>query len=206
MKYKAPFIVFEGIDGSGKSTQAKMLFDFIITQNQKAYLGFEPTDEKWGKQIRDILAGKEFPTAEKMVELFINDRQDDVKRNIKPNLENKTTVILDRYYYSNAAYQGAMGLTADYILQQNKKQNFPEPDCIYLIDITPELALQRISLRNQNAEKDLFEKSSFLKKVYTIYKNISKQHPQFCVIDGSQSIQQIHSAIVSDYRDRFSEE
>ena len=203
MKNNTPFIVFEGIDGSGKSTQAGMLYDYIVDIGSQAYLGFEPTDEKWGKEIRNILRGSEFPSGTKMVDLFIKDRHDDANLFIKPNLQNGIPVILDRYYYSNAAYQGAMGVDVDYILSENKKQNFPEPHRVYLIDITPETALERIQKRNQSPEKDLFEKKSFLETVYTIYNLLADTQDNFIKINGDNSIENIHKEIIDDFSKTF---
>ena len=122
-KSKLPvFIVFEGIDGSGKSTQSELLFNYLISNNIDSKLMMEPTNGKWGIKIREILKGNSFPDAEDLLKLFILDRHDDVKTNILPCLKNRQSVIMDRYYYSNAAYQGAMGLSAERILKDKLKR------------------------------------------------------------------------------------
>jgi len=70
----------------------------------------EPTDGKWGREIRTMLKRKEMAPAEEQLRLFLIDRQDDAEANISPSLQKGVTVIMDRYYYSNAAYQGAAGI------------------------------------------------------------------------------------------------
>ena len=193
------FIVFEGIDGSGKSTQVKLLSRYLTSRGREVLELMEPTYGVWGKKIRDLIAGTEMPEAGYMLELFINDREDDVTRNILPALESGRVVLLDRYYYSNAAYQGAMGLNPEIILEENRKRRFPEPDRVYYIDLLPGTANDRISLRNKGLEKEIFEKQVFLERVREIYLSL-KDH-NFMVIDGSGSIEETFEAISRDFRE-----
>ena len=121
------------------------------------------------------------------MQLFLKDREDDVNNNILPSLENKKLIILDRYYFSNAAYQGAMGISPGYIINENQKRKFPEPDRIFLLDIDPELALHRINKRNNNTQTEIFEKMDFLKKVNGIYHSIADN--RFVFLDGTKEIE-----------------
>ncbi len=193
---EALFIVFEGIDGSGKTTQSEMLRKFLMEKGIKSRWMREPTDGEWGREIREILKGEEMPGAEEMLGLFIRDREDDVRRNILPSLKENISIIMDRYYYSNAAYQGAMGLSPEEIIRENRKMSFPEPDRVYLIDTTPELALERLAGRNSNGERELFEREAFLKKVRDIYHRIAGEN--FLIVDGSGNVDEIFRLISHD--------
>src|SRR4030042_5255662 len=156
------FIVFEGIDGSGKSTQCDLLFGHAASLGLQAVRLAEPTDGTWGRTIRSMLKTTDMPSAEEQLRLFILDRQDDVKSNILPALNEKKIVIMDRYYYSNAAYQGAAGLAPERIIAENRKMRVPEPDRVYFVDIPPEVAIRRVSGRMSKGT-EVFEQGSFLR-------------------------------------------
>ena len=196
------FIVFEGIDGSGKSTQAAMLGQYLKNKSYACSLMAEPTQGVWGKKIREMLKSGRVPSPEEQMRLFILDREEDAKRNILPALGKGDIVIMDRYYFSNAAYQGAGGIDPQKIIRENIMRGFPSPDRVYLIDIDPDRALDRITGRNNSDEKEVFEKRSFLKKVRDIY--LSMAEGRFSVINGSMVQDNIHREIVSDLFERFS--
>ncbi len=193
---EALFIVFEGIDGSGKTTQSEMLRSFLVERGIESRWMREPSDGEWGREIREILKGEEMPGAREMLRLFISDRADDVRRNIIPALEENISIIMDRYYYSNAAYQGAMGLSPEEIIRENRKMSFPEPDRVYLIDTTPELALERLAGRNSGGERELFERGAFLEKVRDIYHRIAGEN--FFIVDGSGNVDEIFRLVSHD--------
>jgi dTMP kinase len=200
MKINLPlFIVFEGIDGSGKTTLSEMLFKYFTKTGIPAVKNHEPTDGNWGSRIRNILQ-KDAAIADELLKLFIKDRKDDVSKIIRPALDKRKAVILDRYYFSNAAYQGAMGISPVSIIQENRKQKFPEPDRVYLVDIDPDLALKRITRRNNKAE--LFEKAEFLKKVREIYQIIAND--SFVILNGSKTTKEILDIIKMDISKNFS--
>ena len=191
MAQRGCFIVIEGIDGSGKSTQATLLGKAIDALSLA-----EPSTGEWGKKIRQILGGTDLPPVEEQLELFIEDRRDDAARNISPALEGGTHIVMDRYYYSNAAYQGALGLDPRMILARNLEENFPKPDRVYFIDITPEEALRRIGARNSDGHRDLFERGPFLEKVRNIF--LSFEDSSFVVIQGDASPEEVHQRIIED--------
>lgn len=204
MKLRLPlFILFEGIDGSGKSTLTSRLASYYISQEVPVEQLAEPSGGEWGKKIRSLLQGKQSHTAEEQLTLFIKDREDDVARNIVPALESQKMILLDRYYYSNAAYQGALGIDPERILSENRKLKFPEPDRIYLIDITPETALARINKRNPGNGTEIFEKEQFLKRVREIYLSITNE--RFCIINGSLTIDEEIAQITADIEKNFIE-
>jgi dTMP kinase len=195
------FIVFEGIDGSGKSTQARLALRFLIAENVQSLLLGEPTDGPWGIKIRKMLSRETPSPPEEQHRLFLLDREEDAAVNIVPALDKGVTVIMDRYYYSNAAYQGAAGLSPDAIIRDNRERGFPVPDLVYLIDITPEEAIARIIRRSKGGPVECFEKTHFLAAVRRIYLSLAGEN--FIVIDGSPAEEEIHRRIMKDLKERF---
>lgn len=190
------FIVFEGIDGSGKSTQCAMTAHSLESLGVKCARLREPTEGKWGRRIREILSGRVVDaTPEEQVRLFMLDRADDAEDNINPALEKGLTVIMDRYYYSNAAYQGALGIDCHEIIRENLKMNFPAPDRVYFIDLDPALAVERISNR-AGGSLEIFERAPFLERVRENF--LSFKDEGFIVIDGSLSPHEINRAVLDD--------
>ena len=169
------FIVFDGLDGSGKSTIAKMLQDYLSTKKHcDVLVTREPTDGRYGKEIRNILANEKNPkdNAEKMLELFIKDREDHLKNEIIPFLSKKDgkkkVVICDRYYYSTIAFQSTQGMDINYLIEKNK--GFLKPDIAFIMDIMPEDALERI----KNRKKEKFEQYTFMKELREKFLQMSK--------------------------------
>ncbi len=190
------FIVFEGIDGSGKSTQCRMLYDYIVKTGSDAKLLAEPTSGRWGTELRAMLKSGTPPPVEKQIELFIRDRIDDCGRNILPALKAGSTIVMDRYFYSNAAYQGTDMITPAEIIKLNMKEKFPVPDRVYLIDVTADTAMERISLRNGGAT-ELFEKHSFLEKVRNNF--LVMADDRFCIVDGNRDEMSVFETVKNDF-------
>ncbi|OHD67623.1 MAG: dTMP kinase [Spirochaetes bacterium RBG_16_49_21] len=195
MRRQPLFLVFEGIDGSGKSTQADLLFRHVSSRGLSAVRLAEPTDGKWGSQIRVMLREKNMLPVLEQHKLFLMDRKDDAERNIIPALNENRIVIMDRYYYSNAAYQGALGIPPERIIRENREMQVPEPDRVYYIDIPPDIAAQRVTGRN-NAQ-DIFERESFLKKVRGIFRSVADE--KFLAIDGTKKVEEIFEIIKADF-------
>ena len=164
------FIVVDGIDGSGKSEIIKMLHNYLFSKNKKYRLltTREPTNGKYGNQIRKMLRNEKDPqsSSSKLMELFVKDREEHLKNTIEPFLkksdEHELNIVLcDRYYHSTIAFQGAQGLDINELIKKNGK--FRKPDITFILDAEPELALKRIEYR----EKEKFEKLEFMKKIRT---------------------------------------
>lgn len=173
-------LAFEGIDGSGKSTQARKLAEYLRAQGREVLLTREPTDGPWGRKIREARF-KERLSPEDELHAFIEDRKQHVTEEIAPALARGAVVIIDRYYYSTAAYQGARGLDPQQLLATNRAFA-PKPDVVVLVDVTPEQALQRISSRGEG--QDLFETKAALTAVRENFLQLSKE-PHFVVVDGA---------------------
>ena len=187
---KSKLIVFEGIDGSGKSTQAKMLTDKLVTLGYDAVYTFEPTNKNYGKQLRDsFFSGRLSPEEE--LNLFIKDRKEHIEQEITPWLENNKIVVIDRYMYSSIAYQGALGIDTTHI--KNLHNNFIlEPDLIFIFKSNVDDCLSRIK-KNRKAT-DQFEKKDYLTKVEDIFRLF--QGSKFIHINSSESIENIHTEIL----------
>jgi dTMP kinase len=134
---------------------------------------------------------------EEQIRLFIEDRQQDYELNIKPCIDNNITIVMDRYFYSNAAYQGSSLILPAEIIRRNSDRGFPVPDRVYFIDIPPDEAMKRITARNGSGKTELFEKKSFLESVRENF--LTMIDDRFLQLDGSRSRDEIFQIIKEDY-------
>lgn len=168
MLKKGVLIVIEGIDGAGKSTQAKSLLRKLRALGLEAVYFREPSRGKWGRELKRKAKETGSLTPGQELELFQKDRQENVEKNLKPALKKKKVVILDRYYFSTIAYQGAKGIDQARIRRMNEKFA-PKPDLVFILDIKAGEGLARIADRKK---KDvLFERESYLVKVGRIFRS-----------------------------------
>ena len=187
---KGLLFVFEGIDGTGKSTQAKLLHKNLDETGYDVVCFREPSDSHWGQKIRGKAAFPDSLTPEEEFELFVKDRKENVSRNLIPALEANKIVILDRYYFSTIAYQGAKGINPDRIRRENESFA-PFPDLIFVFDLEPIEGLRRTEGRGRRDE--LFEREDYLDEVRIIFKKF--QGDRFIHIDASESIEEIRAKI-----------
>jgi dTMP kinase len=194
---KGVLIVIEGIDGAGKTTQAKRLLDTLLDKGLKAVYFREPSDSRWGRIIKEKAVTADSLSPEEELDLFQKDRRENVERNIKPALEDKQAVILDRYYFSTMAYQGARGIDPGWIQEKNEELAVI-PDLVFILDVEPGTGLKRIEDRKRKDE--LFEQEERLTRVRKIFKGI--QGDNIFHIDGTQledDISQDIGRIVLEY-------
>ena len=192
-------IVFEGIDGSGKTTISKLFSEYLSKNKINSSWFREPSDSKWGKKIRKLADLKDSIPIEDEFQYFLKDRKWDVKNNINPALERGEIVILDRYYFSSACYQGARGLDVKKIIEENRKFS-PEPDLLFLIDVDIPTAMKRIK-RSRVTEAKLFEKESFLLKVRKNY--LELKYDFIWKIDGTGKIEKVTKEVISVFEHTF---
>jgi len=195
------FITFEGLDFSGKSTQAKLLYEYLQSKKVKSVLLREPGGTKISEKIRNILLDREnlemIPLTEFL--LFSSSRAQLVSQVIAPNLKKKVVVICDRYYDSSEAYQGFGGKVG--IKSIETVNNFAtgglKPDITFFIDISPAEAFKRTGSRGNVKDRMENKELSFYTRVYKGFKAIAgKNKKRFVVIDGRKSIEEIHTSIV----------
>jgi dTMP kinase len=163
---KGLLIVFEGIDGAGKSTQARLLLRKLRALGCEVVSFREPTRGKWGRAIKRMAKTAGSLTPKEELDLFVRDRRENVRKNLKPALAAKKVVILDRYYFSTIAYQGAKGIDPVYIRRLNERFAV-KPDLVFILDIAAGRGLGRIRKRKR---KDLlFERERYLARVRRIF-------------------------------------
>ena len=192
-------IVFEGIDGTGKSTQCRLLAELLTEKGITNICLAEPTRGKWGMKIRQLLTeGRNGISAEEELEWFINDRKEDVELNINPALRSGKVVLMDRYYFSTAAYQGALGFDPQEIKQENEKFA-PQPDRVLIFHNSPKRSLERIESSREG--KSAFEKCDYLIEVQNIFKSFTGPNIRF--VSSDSSLEKVHGQVVRDIQDLF---
>src|SRR5687767_3948518 len=152
------FIALEGIDGSGKSTQTRLLAEKLVSEGHTVYTTFEPTDSPIGSLIRNILKGRFKADHRTIAGLFVADRLDHLLNEVNgivKKLEEGFTVITDRYCFSSYAYQGTH-MDMDWVIQANSMSaQILRPDINIFIDVDPEVSMQR--LYSNRGQIELFE-------------------------------------------------
>ena len=159
-------IVFEGVDGTGKSTQIGLLKQYLEKLGKKVVTSFEPTRGEWGMRVRAAAASGQRLSVQEEVECLLRDRREHVERLILPALAEGQWALLDRYYPSMMAYQGATGEDVSEIRRRNE-EFAPAPDLAFWLDIPVKEALRRVQSRGQG--RDAFEQADFLQAVARIY-------------------------------------
>lgn len=192
MKNQGFLFVIEGIDGAGKSTQARMLLRKLRARGIDAVSLREPTRGRWGREIRGKAkqAGSLTPVQE--LDLFLRDRRENVDKNIRPGLESGRVIILDRYYFSTVAYQGAKGLDPARIRRLNERFA-PKPDLVFILDLPAARGLERIEGRK--SRDLLFEREGYLRKVRRIFRSF--QGTRFAHLDAGRDKRQLGAEILA---------
>jgi dTMP kinase len=200
MKEKPLFIAFEGIDGSGKSTQIKHLASHLISQGFKVHLTCEPTDGKIGQMIRDIFNHKAEGHQKVIAALFAADRLEHLlhsENGILKKMAEGYTVITDRYYFSSYAYHSVHDIDLNWVISANSlAASILKPDINIYIDISPEESMSRINKHRTNIE--MYETLENLSKVYKMYDEVFlnlKDVENICRVDGTQSVELVGQEI-----------
>jgi len=201
---KGKFIVFEGIDGSGKTTQARMLVEYLESVGRRVVLTAEPTSLPSGRALREALSGKVKKSECQMAVMFVDDR---IAHNIcegegiRALIDGGVDVICDRYYYSTLAYQGQ---STDYEWVKSMNLRCPEiqhPDvCIY-IDILPEQSLERIAKGRDSVE--IYENMETLTNVREQFLSVIhdlENEENICIIDGYREQNQVFEDVCKSVR------
>lgn len=192
---KGNFIAFEGIDGSGKSTQIQLLMQRLQQENVHCYTTMEPTDSPIGSMIHQIMTGRLKTDNKVIAALFVADRLDHLLNDvngIKAKIDEGTTVLTDRYYLSSYAYH-SVDMPMDWVIEANSQcAEILRPTVHIFIDIDPDISLKRIA--KNRFQQELFEKKSRLVKVREKYFEAIeklKDKENIIIIDGNQSVENI---------------
>jgi dTMP kinase len=183
-------IVFDGIDGTGKTTHSGLLAEFFREAGRAVVSSKEPTDGPWGAKLRATAATGRLP-AEEELELLLRDRRDHVEQLIAPALAAGKVVILDRYYFSTMAYQGSRGMDPADIRRQNEAFA-PVPDLLFILDLDVDTALSRIGGRGDTANE--FEKHESLSKCRDVFITLAGE-PFVHVIPTDQGPEAVQARI-----------
>ena len=165
-------VAFEGIDGAGKSTQVRCVAEALAHDGHTVVCTREPTDGPHGRRLRaSASAGRLSPREE--FETFVADRREHVEALIRPSLVAGCVVLVDRYYFSSMAYQGARGLDPEEIRARNEAIA-PRPDLLVILEIDPRAGVTRVNARGQG---DLFEREDDLRRAAEIFASIREPAP-----------------------------
>ena len=199
VSFKKPiknFIVLEGLDGCGTTTQTALLAEKLEKAGIQAVSTNEPTNLSIGRFIRSVLQKKESVDPFTLALLFSADRNEHVygKNGIVEHTEAGKMVICDRYLFSSLAYQS---LFIDYETVADLNRYYPLPEYLFYIDLSPEECQERMAARGEEAE--LFERLELQRKIEANYKKtlalLSGSKMKTIIIDGRSPIQEIHRQI-----------
>lgn len=197
--YPGKFIVFDGLDGSGQSTQAENLVNFynrpekiLKLGHAGAHLTKEPTNGLIGGLIRGQLTNEWKSSPECLQLLFCADRAYHLEKEIIPLLEKGIVVVSDRYVFSTLAF-GNLGIEdREWLFDLNK--NFLLPDFTFLLRVPARVCIQRI--QKTRFEIDLFEKEEVLAKVWENYEKLAEEFENVHILDGERPVETITQEII----------
>lgn len=203
------FIVIEGIDGSGTTTQCSILAERLIDKGLPAHTTREPSDGPIGVLIRQVLTGRVVvpsrdgarpPGWTTMATLFASDRLDHLEAEVLPSLEDGVTVICDRYDYSSVAYQTVSGGGGDDVSKWVRELNrhARRPDLTLILDVDPKVAASRRGTRSGNPE--LYEIDEMQVELAKFYMKIDELFPSDTIrhIDANCSVEGVTAAVWSE--------
>lgn len=189
------FIDIEGLDGSGASTQVKLVAKELKKEGVKPYLTKEPTKGPIGKLVRSALEGQwnSLPPASVQL-LFAADRGRHLNEEIIPKLEKGKMIITDRYAWASIAF-GSVHLSKEWLLELNR--DFILPDLTIFIEVSPEICLKR--LEKEKKEVRLFEEEEHLEQTWDTYHWLAQKFwwAQIAVVDGEREIEEVTADILN---------
>lgn len=193
-------IAFEGIDGSGKTTQIQKIALVLQEQSYTVTVTHEPNHQsKWGQLIQTkVKKHRKTVSPETELDWYLKDRDWDLSHNILPALAKKHIVIVDRYYLSNAAYQGALDtFSVEYVLQKNSFAR--KPDLWIILDVPVRIGQARINQRDKQNSNDQLEKAEYQEKVRKNYKQLAKKdiNGKILWVDASGEENKLTETLVS---------
>lgn len=195
--YRGKFIVIEGLDGSGKSSQVDLVIDFLEKNGKEVVVTKEPTiDSEAGRKIKQALRKEIIIEPLELQKLYVQDRKEHLDNKIIPALAAGKYVVSSRYAFSTFAYGHSDGLDVNLLVRLNEK--FLLPDLTIIIDVSPESCVERIEGRG--TPKELFERKEKLEKVNEIYKKTSDMFDNVIIINGERPIQEVFEDIKKEIK------
>lgn len=176
-------VVFEGLDGCGKTTQLRRLAERLRAAGHDPLVTREPTDGVWGRRIREMARSGNTVDPDEELRWFVEDRREHAAEELRPALAAGRLVLCDRYFLSTVAYQGARGLDWRRILAESEAE-FPLPDLVLLYEIAAKQALERVHARGAELET-VFERADFLARVAGIFAAIDRPYLERIAAAGS---------------------
>ncbi len=212
MNKKGLFITFEGIEGCGKSTQAKLLAESLRTLGLSVLLTREPGGPRISEEVRSLLLNKEFTEMNRLTEVFLYmaSRAQHTLEWIIPALKEGKIIISDRYYDSTYAYQGAAREIPETDIEtiNTIATTGLKPDVTYIVDVPVEIGLDRLHNGTKAEDIDRLESEDidFHKRVKAGYLELAANEPErIVVIDGTKSAEKIHQDIMKDMKKRHND-
>lgn len=197
------FIVFDGLDGAGKSTAIRLVKGLLARNSvppKKILLTAEPTKGFFGKKIRQMLAEKKDPMSdgEEFLCLYVLDRKHHLKKEILPALHKGKIVLCDRYKYSTLVYQSVQGVSPDVVVKIHEKMRVP--DLVFVFDLPVSAALSR--LEKSRKSKDVFEKKAFLENAREKFLHLKHFFPaeKIIIVDASAPIQTVAKTVFAQIK------
>jgi dTMP kinase len=191
--YPGTFIVVEGADGAGTTTQSKKLAEEL-----DAHWTYEPSGNKVGEKVDEMISSEDY-SPQAIALGFAADRLVHLEEEVIPKLENGETVVCDRYYHSSLVYQPVLGAEFEWVRDLNSKA--VKPDKTVILDISAEVGMERLS--DRGSDGDIFEGLDFQEKVVVKYRELeSKLEEDIAVVDAKGGRKQVFSSIMSVIPDR----
>ncbi len=204
---KGKFIVLEGIDGSGKSTQIQYLTEKLMQHGILCYPTMEPTDSPIGSLIHQIMIGRIKTDNKVIAALFVADRLDHLLNDVNgivPKIQEGVTIVSDRYYFSSFAYH-SIDMPMEWVIQANQQcMEILKPTVSIFIDVEPDVAIGRIA--KNRFHQELFEKKSRLIKVREKYLEAFeklKESEHVVIINGNRDTKAIADDIWEEVKKYF---
>ena len=199
---KGLFFTFEGGEGTGKSTQSKLLYDYLINKNINSILTREPGGCIESEEIRNLLINGEINKWDPITETLLHNaaRREHIKKVIKPALFENKIVICDRFLDSTMAYQGVgQGVNENFIniLSKNINENIV-PNMTFIFDVDIDISLKRV--KNRDKENiNRYEKfdASFHNNIRKYFRSLINTKKRYVLIDASKNIEEIHLKIIN---------
>ena len=196
---RGSLIAFEGLDGSGKSTQVAALVGALRAAGRDAFATCEPTDGPTGARIREMARSGAALAPEEELRWFVEDRRTHVRDTLQPALAAGRVAVTDRYFLSSVAYQGARGLDWGRILAESEAE-FPLPDLALLLEVDVAEGLARVRGRG-NAIEGVFERKDYLERVAAIFAAVDRPYVER--VSAAGSVAEVHARVVDRVRVRL---